>query len=230
MLARLERKLFAPEFRDGVSLLREILSEADAQFCNFSFGLFDGARCVGYLVAYIEDRSVFGRSEEVVYLRGLAILPAYRRTLIRFVRLLSELMSAYCPGAPVEAESVPAKADGWASLEGLLRHYGYALRRREPLQEQVPGLTLEGMRWEMQADAAWVPDQPLPLPSKRWRVPDIDRPIEISVIDNPRQWLSLQDQWDELLRATPGYTMFQSFNHLTWRVSFNITAEFPGII
>jgi CelD/BcsL family acetyltransferase involved in cellulose biosynthesis len=218
----LERKLFAREFRDGVLLLREILTEADQQFANLSFGLFHGKRLVGYLIAYVELESVFGEAsgkpgEEVVYLRGLAILPRYRSQLLHFMRRLSELISAYCPGAPVEAESVPDKADAWAGLHGLIRRYGYALCHEGPTQEQAPGIMLQGLRWEVSESSRWLPDKSLPLPQRIMSSEHSGRRLAVTVVNHPRQWLSLRGVWDELLRATPGYTLFQSFDYLwTW--------------
>ena len=83
LLSGLQRRLFPPELREPVDTIRKILRNTEEHFvCNLSCGLFDGRKMVGYMFAYVEDRSLYhDRDEDVVYIKEIVLLPGYERFL-----------------------------------------------------------------------------------------------------------------------------------------------------
>jgi len=231
-IAALERRLFARPMRDGARVLAQLLADTEKNHQNLSVGLFHGRRLVGYLIGYIKAESVFGdRSETVAYLRELAILPSYGSKLVHFITRFFELMDAYCPGAPLEAEALPETANGWSALQGFAIRNGYKLTETRPTSEQASGIWLHGLRWERVEGVTAAVDKPLPLPDVSWRTEVEGRQFGVRVVKSARQLLSLRSIWDTLLRETPDHTIFQSFDYqLLWCRHFRMIGDLNVLV
>ncbi len=217
-IARLEARLHPPAGRQGETAIRTLLSDPARRDDSLSFGLFRGWKPVGYLLATLEDRSLHhGGPERVVHLRDVAVLPAYRRRVRDLVLKLAQVLSAYCPGCPLEARVASDNLRRLRTFRGFALHMGYALLDDAAGTASTDPASPRVLRWEMPARADWIPDLPLPLPRRVWPHRVGDRHLEILHITEPRRWLSLKPMWNALLRETEDYTVFQSFEHLwTW--------------
>ena len=206
-IARLQRKRFRRELTEPVAEIRTILENADAHaICNLSFGLFDGTRLVGYVFAYIESRSVFHeRVEEVVYLKEIVLNPGYEAWLRPMIRKLLDRREAYGLELPLEAHAEEGAMRNWQRLARMMRRYGLRMSWKE-------GRETKTRYWLMRADVD-APEilRPTPLPAAAWTS---DEGVSVTVLTDPREWRSLEETWAELLRATPGSNVFQSFEYL----------------
>ena len=208
-IARLQRRRFRRALTEPVTEIRNILTNADAHaICNLSFGLFDGTRLVGYVFAYIESHSVFHeRSEEVVYLKEITLSPGYEAWLRPMLRKILERRDAYGLDLPLEAHAEESAMRHWQRLARMMRHWGLRFSWREGRETETPRY------WRMRADvlAPEALHRPVPLPAAAWTS---ERGVSVTVLTDPREWRSLEAAWAELLRATPGANVFQSFDYL----------------
>jgi len=211
-IARLQRRLFAPAFRESAEEIREMLCNAEEHLvCNLSFGLFDDRKMVGYLFAWVETESaVHDRDEEVVYLKEIGLLPGYESHLRATFSRLYRQWVAFTPGLPLEAHVVPAALDNWRRLERLLQFYGLRLTDSvdRVSEEQSPYRLI---RLDVDAATVGMADLPRPIRARPWQH---ESGVSVSVVTDPREWLSLKPLWPELLAATPDSNVFQSFDYL----------------
>ncbi len=223
-VARLAAKLLGAAPLQGPAVLRGLSSDPEGRDRNLSLGLFAGPRLVGYLMAAIEDRSAYhGRPERVVRMHEVAVLPAFRGRVRDLVLKLAQSLSAYCPGCPLEAAASGENLRRLRRFRGFARHLGYALLKDGDAQGPGSADGPQVLRWEMPAGAEWIPDTPLPLPRGGWGHSTGGRNLEVLLISEARQWLSLKPAWNRLLRETADYTVFQSFEHLwTWWKYFGL--------
>jgi CelD/BcsL family acetyltransferase involved in cellulose biosynthesis len=220
-IQRLQRQLFAPELRESLQEIREILLNTEKfMVCNLSFGLFDNTDMVGYVFAYVETESLFyQRQEEVIYVKEIALLPEYERYFRRLLFKLYGQWSAFTPNMPLEAHALADALGKWQQLIRFFRYFGVTLTATaEDRQEGRPPYQL--LRFDVSDTTADIAEQVTALPKKRWHFRD---DISVSLITDSRQWLSLKPHWNDLLRLTSDYNVFQSFEYLwEWWKYFGI--------
>lgn len=216
-IARLQQRLFPPELRESVAEVRQILLNTEEHMlCNLSFGVFDNARLVGYMFVYVETHSIFyQRDEEVLYIKEIALLPGYETCLRPLFFKLYEQWLAFVPGMPLEAHATAEALGNWRRMARVFRYFGLTLTdSAEVRREGRPPYQL--LRLDVADGTASLYKQPKALPGCRSERAD---GIAVSVVTEPRQWLSLRDVWDDLLIQTADSSVFQSFDYLWqwWR-------------
>ena len=214
-LSGLQRRLFPPELREPVDTIRKILRNTEEHLvCNLSCGLFDGRKMVGYMFAYVEDRSLYhDRDEDVVYIKEIGLLPGYERFLRPLFFKLFEQWLAFCPGIPLEAHALDDALAKWQRLRRAFEFFGLTMDHvKEQRVEGRPPYNL--LRLDVADYASALYSKPVPLPPPA----TTDRP-SVTVVTDPRQWLSLQGPWGELLDNTPDSNVMQTFDFLWqwWR-------------
>lgn len=218
---RLQKRLFSPELRESLQEIREILVNTEQHMvCNLSFGLFDNTDMVGYVFAYVESESLFyQREEEVIYIKEIALLPAYETYFRRICFKLYKQWSAFTPNMPLEAHAMQESLEVWQRLIRLFRYFGLTLTATaEKRQEGRPPYQL--LRLDVAKETASLSEQIKALPKERWHFRD---DISVSLVTDSRQWLSLKPYWNGLLRLTDDYNVFQSFEYLwEWWKYFGI--------
>jgi CelD/BcsL family acetyltransferase involved in cellulose biosynthesis len=179
--------------------------------CNLSFGLFDGTRIVGYVFAYVESESaVHQRAEEVIYLKEIALLPGYENYLRPMFLKLYEQWQAFTPGMSLEAHVLSESLEKWRRLVRLARYYGVTLT--DTAEVRKPGRPpYQLLRLDVDRATQKLAEQPKPVSPKRWT---FDKDIGVTVVSDPRQWLSLKVEWDEMVGRTEDGNVFQSFDYL----------------
>src|SRR5690606_22793039 len=176
-----------------------------------SFGLFEGAKLVGYAFVYVESESIFyNREEEVLYVKEIALTPGYENWLHPLMAKIVQLWITYCPTAGLEAHAQDDALAKWKRLVRFFRAHGMTMSvREEERKAGRPPYNL--MRFDLDGAAVSLLEQPKKLPEAGWMFRD---DITVTVLQDPRQWLSLRPEWDELLRQTADWNVFQSFDYL----------------
>ncbi len=209
---RLQRKLFPKELTEPVTEIRRILLNTEEHMvCNFSFGLFDDTRMVGYVFAWVETESmVHSRPEEVVYLKEIGLSRGYENQLGPLFRKLYQQWQAYAPGVALEAHVMPESLTNWRRLIRLARHYGVTLTdEEETASADGPGYRL--LRLDVEPRTVQMAESPSPLPKSGWKFSDT---VLVNVLSSANQWLSLREHWDRLLAETDDSNVMQSFDYL----------------
>ncbi len=84
-IARLETKIYPPRLRTGPEDIKENLKIFEEENQNFSAGIKDGRKLVGYITAWLAESLVEGQKEAVVYVDDMAILPTYKNHLYQLM-------------------------------------------------------------------------------------------------------------------------------------------------
>lgn len=211
-IAGLQKKLFSRELTEPEEYIRKILQNTEQHLvCNLSFGLFEGLKLVGYAFLYVESESLFyKRVEEVIYIKEIALKPGYEPWLGPLLQKVFRQWVTWSPHAAVEAHAQEPALSNWKRLVRSFRAHGITMTTRdeEPRKGRPP---YKLVRFDMAARAGTMPDKPMALPGPTWRFQD---DCTVTVLQDPRQWLSLKDEWDALLQQTPDSNVFQSFDYL----------------
>jgi len=211
-IQRLQKQSFPPALREELGEITEILVNTEKhRVCNLSCGLFDNGEIVGYMFAYVESTSLYHeREEEVVYLKEIALLPGYESMLLRLFTKLFQQWSAFTPDTPLEAHVLDESLRNWKRMARVFKYYGLTLSSRAARHEEgKPPYHL--LRLDVDAEISSLAEQALPLPTVAWTS---GRGVSISVVTEPRQWLTLQSDWEALLSETVDSNVFQSFDYL----------------
>lgn len=209
---RLQARLFPPALRDELSEIRDILTNTEEfMVCNLSFGLFDGTKLVGYTFAYVESKSIYyRRPEEVVYLKEVALTPGYQKYFHRLFLKLYEQWLAFVPTLPLEAHALEDSLQTWQRIVRVMRHYGLSLSTiaEEPQPGRPPYHLL---RFDVAEDIQYLHERPLPIPRPVFACQD---EVTVTLLTDPRQWLTLKSEWGKLVEETDDSNVFQSFEYL----------------
>ncbi len=207
---------------DGADSHRGYLADAIAEGVNLSFGAFDGDRVVGYLLCYgFEPSASPGQPGDVLYVEDIAVLPRFRRVFPLLLARFAAEARKHFPGVPLEAHSVERVLHLWERHSDFGRKIGFELSRHAPTGEIIGGEARHLVRWEPIADSDDATHDLIRLLEK---LPgddiDIDgRTYQVKLLRDERDWPALEATWDEMLLATPGHTVFQSYTYqrLWWR-------------
>ena len=116
---------------------------------------------------------------------------------------------------PLEAHALQESLEEWHRLIRLFRYFGLTLTATaEDKKVGTPPYQL--LRLDVADSTATHSEQAKALPKERWQFRD---DIGISLVTDPRQWLSLKSDWNSLLRMTDDSNVFQTFEYLWewWR-------------
>jgi CelD/BcsL family acetyltransferase involved in cellulose biosynthesis len=209
---RLQRKRFPPGLRESEREIRDILANTEKfMLCNMSFGLFENARMIGYVFAWVENRSAFhDRDEEVLYIKEIALLTGYERHLRPMFHKMFLQWAAFTPGLPLEAHAQADALVRWRRLVRTLPHFGITLSEKSE-SEREGRLPYRLLRMDVAAGTQELREREIALPESCWHYRD---DITVSVVSDPRQWLGLKEVWNSLLQATEDHNVFQSFEYL----------------
>ena len=218
-IGRVEALFHSRELSDGAEGHRKYLEEAQAEGVNLSFGLFEDGNLVGYLLSYGFEPSGFqDLAGEAIYVEDIAVLPRYRRLLPLLFKRLANDVRKYFPGAPFEAHAVASIFSIWQKHAPFFSGLGFPLSRHRDTGEILNGQVRYLIRWEP-ADIA-----PPGLLELLARLPGHTVQVDghefvLKVLQDEVDWPALESCWDELLLATPGHTVFQSYDYqrLWWR-------------
>lgn len=222
-IAALQKIGFAAALRESVSEITEILKNTEQHLvCNYSFGLYDDTRMVGYLFGYVESESIFHeRNEDVLYIKEVVLTPGYESYFPSMFLKVMELRQAFSPGIPIEAHAEPDTLARWRRMKRTFRRYGLSLQsKEEPIQPNRPLYHLIRINNLEDLSDFRISQRKLPLQKA------VDSNISVTLLKDARQWAALQPVWDDLLRQTDDFTVFQSFDYLyTWWQNFGLWNE-----
>ncbi|MGH7497362.1 MAG: GNAT family N-acetyltransferase [Gemmatimonadales bacterium] len=221
-VGRIESARHQRVLADGAESHRGYLTDAIAEGVNLSFGAFDGDRLAGYLLCYgFEPTGRPGESGEVLYIEDFAVLPRYRRVAPQLLKRFAEEALKHFPGASIEAHSLDGIVALWDKHVKFFQRLGYDLSRHELTGEMIGGQARHLVRWKPIARAD---PSPRHLSALLARKPELTIEIDgadyaITLVSDEADWPALETLWDELLLATPGHTVFQSYDYqrLWWR-------------
>lgn len=230
-VARLERKAYARDRRNGRRAIAHELATADRAGENLSMGVFDGGRLVGFILAYLRrDRAAVFDDFEVhheearalrgasVYVEDVIAIPRYSRCLFRLFRRWSRTLRDLAPGLPMDAFCEPALLERWTRYARGFRHSGLELDRTLKVTDLSYGQEWYWLSWRALGGPAGGGDDDAP-PGTALRVDGLPSDCQVRVIRTETDWERLRRDWDRLLEAQPVASPFASLDYLQawWR-------------
>jgi CelD/BcsL family acetyltransferase involved in cellulose biosynthesis/GNAT superfamily N-acetyltransferase len=228
--AKLERKVYPPDYCAGYHSIRGDLRDAEAGGRNLSMGLFLGSELVGFLLAFHEtQRSAICEYIDVpppagidlsgpgIYLNDFVVHPDHRGAgamlavrLTQVVRTRDDLREL-----PLDTFSTSTMKDTWSAKERFLRRMSIEVSERAELKAQAHG---EELFWIVFRHVQPKPKQAPSLASRlkqRSTLTHEGQSFDIGIYTSLIDWALLRPFWNDLLARTPAGTVFQSYEYLT---------------
>jgi len=220
-IAGLERASHRPSNVTGRDALAQELEEAEREDSNLSLGLFDGAKLVGYVLAYAMPVGLNGDAGEAIYLSDVVLQVGYRRHAPELMARWRDLIERLCPHLAVEFHADEPEMKKWRTVyEPVFADLGYRMSAVERVDERAPGMPRFWTRWEPVApprDDAHA----LPVSTSCSVAGEL---YEVRIVYCATHWARLERAWDELVHRTADATGLQSFAYQTaWWSCFGLS-------
>ncbi len=185
--------------------LHALLTDLEMRGVNLSCGIFENSKLIGYLVARLDrDAEPAIRISDFVFdRRARHCVGTLLTRVAAVVRARHDLRDL-----PIHVAVPAANSHRWLDRPGLLKRMGYRL---------MPGTTPTAILEPVRAQPSVAPHQLVAqLTGVRiYRTPDGE--LSIGVIESYRDWALLEPWWNTFAAASPGATVFQSYEYLrTW--------------
>lgn len=204
----LERRIYPPEIQEPVELIQARLRFEDDHYSALNLGLFGDEDLVGYILAHVDDGSDFEEHDigDNVYIADLAILPKYRRHLIKLLRSFAREVRLEYPGLPIVAHSVGDTGDLWRRHEAVLRRLGVSM------VAQTDGVVMEADR--IASMLVWRPTgtSDTKRPTERYRASS-GKTYGARVVVDEDGLIGLAGPWQASEQALPELTVFQTHRY-----------------
>lgn len=226
----LERAIYPPESQEAESLIRARLRFEDRHYSSLNLGLFEDDRLVGYILAHLDDGAEFpghGIGENI-YVADIAVLPRYRRHLIRLLQTFAREVRIEYPGLPVVAHSIHDTSRLWERHAAIIQKLGGRMATRIDNVTTTAGITASLVVWRhLTGDGA--PDRGIRTesqpPAESYRTSS-GKTLGVRVIDDEEGLLRIGDAWRGIEAALPAMTVFQTHRYqAAWVRNFALTRK-----
>ena len=237
-VARLERKAYARDQRNGRRAIAAALHEAEREGTNMCLGLFDGTRLVGFILAYIcRDRAAVFEDFEVhhedaaflkgesVYVEDVIVLPRYSRSIFLLFKKWARELQRRGPTLPLDAFCEPALLERWTKYSRGFRHKGLELDRTMKVADLTAHQEWYWFSWRQVGERSKAADADKP-PGNVMRKPELPADYQARLVRTESDWDRLRDGWDRLVGAMPEASAFLAFDFLrTWWNHFGLSRQ-----
>ncbi len=242
-VARLERRMYPRNQRNGRRGIASDLHAAESDDSNLSIGLFDGSRLAGFILCYVRARreSIFedfevhyenagqlgGRS---IYIEDTVVLPRYGRSAFLLYTKWARELRRKAPGLPVDAFCEPDLLERWKKIERAFRHLGLAFDRTSKVKDLSHDQEWHWLSWRQvdryvrKKHARREPGSPLQ---------DVDLPDAYSarLVQTASDWEVLRGEWDRLVDSMVQASCFLTHDFLfTWWRHFGLSRRLAIIV
>ncbi len=222
-----ERRVYSREYQEPEHLIEARLRYEDEHYGSLNLGLFVDDKLVGYVLAYLDDGAeIPGQAiGDNVYVADMAVLPGYRRHLLKLVTAFAREVRLEYPGLPLVAHAIQETGSMWRRHQAVFRRLGFELAA-EPSEEKArAGQAAPLVVWEplaagrctgrkRSADSSHA--------SQRFHSSS-GKALRTSVVTDEDGLLRLREQWQRIEQAVPGLTVFQTHRYqAAWVRSFAV--------
>jgi CelD/BcsL family acetyltransferase involved in cellulose biosynthesis len=226
----LERETYPPESQEAESLIAARLKFEDRNYSSLNLGIFDDERLVGYILAHLDDGAEFAAHGvgDNVYVADIAVLPRYRRQLIRLLQAFAREVRIEYPGLPVVAHSIHDTSGLWEKHAAVIQKLGGKMAKRIDNVTTTSGITASLVVWRhlagdevpvRKADVEFAP----PLESY---LTSTGRRLGVRIVTDEEGLLKLGESWRHIEALLPGITVFQTHRYQSaWVRNFALTRK-----
>ncbi len=227
-IARLERKAYARNQRNGRRGIASDLRAAEEDATNMSLGLFHGTKLVGFLLAYIcHDRAAVFEDFEVhhddavnlrgrsVYVEDVVVLPRYSRSIFLLFTKWAREHRRRCPELPLDAFCEPALLERWTKYSRGFRHKGMELDRSMKVTDLSRDQDWYWFSWRQLGTTARA--AAAGRPGTRLKSVDLPARYEARLLQTQRDCERIRGDWERLVESMPEPGAFMTWDFLlTW--------------
>ncbi len=182
-----------------------------------NLGLYADEKLVGYVLAYLEEGAEFPGQAigDNVYVADLAILPEYRRHLIRLLGAFGREVRSEYPGLPIVAHSIGDTGDLWQRHGGLLRRLGFDMKAKTDGMTVTATTTASLIVWQpkdVNGGADRMQPSGIPPPTASHRTSS-GKTLGTCVVSDEEGLIKLAGPWQAIEEALPGLTVFQTHRY-----------------
>ena len=223
----LERRIYPLETQDPVEAIEACLRFEDEHYSALNLGLFADGKLVGYILANGDDGSEFPDLAigENVYIADLAILPEYRRHLIRLLTSFARELRLEYPGLPVVAHSIGDTGDLWRRHDAVMRRLGVSMIAQANKVAMDVGST-ESLMWQpIEAIGMANGRTPKRAAARTGRYCTTSgKTLAASVISDEEGLIGLAESWEAIEKEITGLTVFQTHRYqAAWTRSLGLS-------
>ncbi len=232
-IARLERRAYPRDQRNGRREIAADLREAELDGTNLSVGVFEGTRLTGCILAFLrKDRPALFEEFEVrldtasdldgacIYVEDIIVRPGFRRCAFLMNAKWQRELTLHAAGLPMDAFCTPEVRERWKAHGRLFSRKGLALDREMKVRDLTGKQDWYWMSWRPAADGL-PPEQSseqLPgRPGKRLEQAALPPGYEARLMNTAAEWARVREVWDELVDKMPEASGFLGYDFLsTW--------------
>jgi len=138
---QLESLLHPPELCLTLAKWRKNFQDIESNNCNFSWGLFDKNKLVGYLIAHLDSSFQENSDEDVITVDDMVVQTEYKKHLFSLIKaFVDELRKRNINHLPIETISTEEAFLMLEKHQDLWLDLGYKIARTYPIVE-------EGKNW-----------------------------------------------------------------------------------
>ena len=131
-IAKLEMKLYPPRLRLGEAVHKANLEMFEKNGKNFSVGLTENNRLVGYILGWPQETLAEGHDEEVVLMEDMAIIPEHKNRFHGMLAAFIEQIHLKQYGnRAIEGVARRKAFHFWKKHRKVMRELGYEIRNTE---------------------------------------------------------------------------------------------------
>jgi len=222
-----ERRVYSREYQEPEHLIEARLRYEDEHYGSLNLGLFVDDKLVGYVLAYLDDGAeIPGQAiGDNVYVADLAVLPGYRRHLLKLVTAFAREVRLEYPGLPLVAHAIQETGTMWRRHQAVFRRLGFTLAAKLSDETTRAGQAAPLVVWEpLAAGRCAGHKRPADSAHASARVRSSSgKELRTSLVTDEDGLLSLQEHWQSIERAVPGLTVFQTHRYqAAWVRSFAV--------
>ncbi|MGH8249529.1 MAG: GNAT family N-acetyltransferase [Steroidobacteraceae bacterium] len=217
-VVELERRIYPPAAQEPESLIGARLQFEDQRYSSLNLGLFADNRLIGYILAHVDDGAEFRNHGigENVYIADIAVLPDYRRHLIRLLDAFAREVRQEYPGLPVVAHSIHDTSELWQRHAAVVKRLGGKLTTKIENVTTAAGVTASLVVWQQSAATAGRERKSsalLPPPAASYRNA-FGKQFTVRMVTDEEGLQGLGDAWRRIESQLPELTVFQTHRYL----------------
>lgn len=241
-VARLERSVYPREQRDGRQAIEDDLYDAQEDDRNLSVGLFDGARLIGYILAYVrENRADIFEEFEVqcaegpelsgksIYVEDVVVSPRFKKYSGQLYWKWQREIRKLGSGLPMDAFCSDELRQEWLRHRRLFRKLGFEMDRSLRVEDASFGQDWYWVSWRQTENEPAIASTHT-LPGARLAV-ELPSGYRARLIQTATDWERIRSDWNQLLDTMYDGSGFMSYEYLSgWWHFFGLSNQLTIVV
>lgn len=243
-IARVERAAYPASQRSGKKAIRFFLEDIDRPENNFSFGLFQNARLLGFVLAVwrADRKSAFDDFEvslardaalsgPSIYVEDVVLSAAGAKHAFYFAEKFTREFRRRAPGVPLDAFCTEELVARWNKFSRVLAVLGFLMDATEQVRDLTADEKWYWVSWTAHSKPRRKPATNNKRPGRQITNDSLPAGYEARIVRTTGDWHRLRHAWDELLHGMTGADSFCTYRFSrTWWNHFGLPNQLTIIV